>query len=111
MSLKVLNNSPAVSLVCFYPKASAICSEGRAPFTAEVTVAYIPNLFLLEFEDFERWLREIANEEHTIESLTARIFDELEGALGPELALQVTLDATTTRHAPATCVKQQGEWP
>lgn len=72
-------------------------------------IEYRPDRMLLEFESFEDWLRSIALQEFTIESLTRVLFDELRGVLG-DIPLRVTIHAETTVHAPVSAQIQQGEW-
>lgn len=102
----VFGNDFGLSEVTFHPTATAICSIGEAPFFAEVTVAYSPARWLLEFESFEEWVHALANRHESIESLTALIFDTLWARLEPQ-RLSVTCACQTTRHAPATATKEK----
>ena len=80
-------------------RVSAICSEGGAPFSGELTVYYQTSDQMLEYESFETWLREISVDEETIESLAVRIHTALRGALGEALG-GIDLAIETQVHGP-----------
>lgn len=90
-----------VDLVTYETRTTATCSIGSVPFSATVVVMYAPSDRLLEFMQFEKWLkdREIHGEWTTIEALARTIWDKLAGLLRP-VHLKVTVTAITTVHGP-----------
>lgn len=91
----------------YHPKFSVLCSVGQAPFYGTIDIVYKPDGFLLEFESFEEWLRSIAKNEFTVESLTILVFKTLISVLG-DIQLSVTVNAKTTVHAPISANIKQG---
>lgn len=94
-------NKAHVQEIEYHPLFSVICSVGKAPFHGVIDIVFQPGEVLLEFESFDNWLREIANDHMTIEDLTRIVFDGLTACLG-EIPLSVTVHAKTTVHAPAS---------
>jgi NADPH-dependent 7-cyano-7-deazaguanine reductase QueF len=87
--------------IAYHPAYSTICTIGKRPFWGELLIQYNPDKFLLEFEEFERWLATLAMQHHTVESLCSKVFDELTIHLGP-VPLLVVVHAQTTVHAPVS---------
>jgi len=99
--VKLFETIPGVPglTVSYETKFAAICSEGDAPFGGVLTIEYDPEEKLIEYESFEVWLRDLANDSHTIESFTRMILDELVPALG-DIVITVKVEATTIVHGP-----------
>lgn len=108
--IKTLTNTAEVHHIKYCPPFSAVCSEGNAPFFGTLEIVYEPADHLLEFESFERWLREdVSQRSLTIEDLCRLVYDRLHEALG-DIPLFVTVVATTTVHAPVwATIRSQGE--
>jgi NADPH-dependent 7-cyano-7-deazaguanine reductase QueF len=94
----------------YTPDFDAFCRIGEEPFTANAFISFAPTDRLLEFESFEKWLREeMLREPITIEEAAKRIFDALSAALG-DIPLQVTVDARTTVHASVMAHYSNEKW-
>jgi NADPH-dependent 7-cyano-7-deazaguanine reductase QueF len=106
--IKTIPNDAGEITIVYRPSYSVICSVGQAPFSGDMEVQYRPDKDLLEFESFEQWLKSIALDSFTIESLCRLVFDTLHEALG-DIPLAVTIHATTTVHAPVSASISQGD--
>lgn len=106
--IKTIPNDPQIDRVVFYPKFSAVCSVGLAPFHGVMEIEFIPAENLLEFESLELWLFSIANDKMTIESLCRLAFNKIWDAVNPDY-LKLTVNAETTVHAPAIAIIERGE--
>lgn len=101
---QIIQNKPNINKIIYTPRFSAICSIGQASFHGTIEIEYCPGESLLEFESFERWLRDdIAKRHLTIEDLARLIFDNLLAALG-DIRLCVIIHAETTVHAPVSAI-------
>lgn len=98
--IETIPNFAKVQEVTYTPRFSAVCSVGKAPFWGVLDITYRPGASLLEFESFERWLREQAGAETTIEGFCRLVFDTLTEALN-DVPLRVIVCAETTVHAAA----------
>lgn len=98
---EVLPNTAAIDAVTFTPRFSTVCSVGKAPFWGHVSIIFMPDEALLEFESFETWLRGFADRRLTIEEFCREVFDALMIHLVPR-SLSVSVHAETTVHAQAT---------
>ena len=77
------------------------CSVGKLPFHGTVTIRYCPEQRMLEFESFDRWLKEnIAPRSATIEDIANIIFNALVEEIQPKY-IHLTVDADTMVHYPA----------
>lgn len=86
----------------YQPTYETHCTIGVQPFRGTIYIDFVPDNYLLEFEAFEKWLKEITvGKDHIIEGLCERIFDELMANLAPN-TLAVTVNAETTVHAPVS---------
>jgi NADPH-dependent 7-cyano-7-deazaguanine reductase QueF len=97
--VEVIPNDAGKIAILYEPEFSAICSVGDAPFNGRLVIQYVAHDDLLEFESFERWIRENANTRTTIEGYCKMAFDVLNEVLG-DIPLAVSVIATTTVHAP-----------
>lgn len=96
------NPAPGALAIQYCPPFSAICSVGQAPFHGTLDITCTPGDRLLEFESFERWLREdVARRTLTIEDLCVLVHKRLHEALG-DIPLRVTVRGRTTVHAPVS---------
>jgi len=102
VEIKTIPNDAKVSLVKYSPPFSAVCAIGQAPFSGVAKILYWPKDTLLEFESFEAWLREQAQDEITIEGFCRLVFDTLQELLGKDVFIQVTIKARTIVHAKVT---------
>jgi NADPH-dependent 7-cyano-7-deazaguanine reductase QueF len=101
--MKTIANAYGSMVVRFQPEYSAICSIGKAPFSGDVLIEYIPDDKLLELVSVEEWIHGFAKREVVIEELARLIFDEMTRALG-DIPRSVTVTARTTVHAPASAI-------
>lgn len=101
--IETIPNHANVTRVEFYPKFSAICTVGKAPFWGTVHITYEPTAggALLEFESVEKFLKTLNNQSLVIEEVARVVFDELAGVLG-DIPIRVKVSARTTVHAPAS---------
>jgi len=108
--IDTLPNSEKVHYIWFEPEFSAICFIGKRPFWGTILIEYKPKELLLEFMSVEMWVESLAEQELTIEEVARLTFDELKRALGDIWALRVSVSASTTVHAPAGAMIEEGEW-
>ena len=94
-------------VILFRPMASAVCSLGKKPFFAQVTVRYRCEGKIVEFESVQEWLNGLADQEMTIEDMALVLFNELTLALGL-VPLRVEVMANTVVHAPAGAILERG---
>ena len=87
--------------ITYMPRFSVrSCTIGKAPFGGELEIIYTPDKLLLEFESFEKWLKEdLATQTMTIEDVANTLFTELMELLQP-VYLKVVVKAETIVHAP-----------
>lgn len=90
-------NEDKITWVEYTPKYAVICLIGRAPFHGKIRVTYCPEEWLLEFKSFEAFLRSIAMDSFTIESLARFIYEALIDLLG-DVILTIGISAKTTVH-------------
>jgi len=99
--MKIPNDSK-VHLIEYTPKFSVICSIGKAPFHGMIKIKFMPGDWLLEFEAFEKFLKDEAMHEYTVESLCRFIFEKLLLVLVNPSSLVVSVCAQTMVHADVT---------
>jgi NADPH-dependent 7-cyano-7-deazaguanine reductase QueF len=89
-------------LITFSPRFSVrSCTIGKAPFNGLLQISYRPDKFMLEFESFEKWLKEdLATQTMTIEEVADLVYKKLVEVLHPAY-LKLTVEAETIVHAPA----------
>ena len=95
------NNCGNELTIEYQPSFSAHCRIGNSPFFGNINIVYRPLDVLLEFESFEKWLREKSMREVTIEEFTRICFNELAEVLG-HTPLRVQVFAETLAHSPVT---------
>lgn len=99
--IETIPNNAGKVIIYYRPFYAVICSVGKEPFHGQIDIKYKPGSVLLEFESFERWLKTLAMQEFTIESLARLVFGTLRAVLG-DIWLSVTVHAQTTVHAPVS---------
>ena len=88
--------------ISYSPAYSTICSVSGIPFNGRLYIEYKPTDKLIEFESFERGLREaMKSASFTIEDVARLVLKSLERVLG-DIPMRVTIRARTTVHAPAS---------
>lgn len=100
--IEAFNNSFSNEMKIVYtPKFSVrSCTIGKAPFNGSLEITYTPKKLLLEFESFEKWLKEeLSAEIMTIEEVASTVFKKLDELLHPA-QLKVAVNAETIVHAP-----------
>lgn len=80
-NILTIPNDMVVDKIEYSPNFSCICSVGKSPFWGKLFIVYSPNKNLVEFESFEKWLREVSTFEMTIEEFNRFVYNVLSEVL------------------------------
>jgi hypothetical protein len=103
MGMTILNESK-IKVIQYRPQFSSFSSIGKQLFWGNMEIEFYPGNKLLEFTEFETWLKSLNGQEFTIESLCDAVFDKLTNELGI-IPLSVMVNAQTLAHYPATAAR------
>ena len=89
----------------------ATCSVTGGPFVVDVTVQYCPAKRLIEYVEFEKWLRTVATLKPTIlEELAVVVLARVEALLGRKVPVHVAVNILASPHCWASVTAQTKNW-
>ena len=96
-TIKVLPNDKLMDVIVHQSKFSVVCSGTGKQFNGTMAVTYFPTEVILDFVAFEQWVKEQADQKHTVESFARHVFDALFDALDTA-TLSVRILRRTIKH-------------
>jgi len=105
--MKLLNSAEVTAIEYRISDKTFVCSFAHDPYQADIAISYKPTDYLLEYMEFETWIKSIQETEMLIEDLCRVVFDKVYSVLG-DIQFCVEIDARSTVHAPV-CVILKNE--
>ncbi len=85
-----------------------ICPIPDKPYCGLITVEYVPDAVLLEWDSFAEWLRNQRDRGLTAENFLDFVFRNLKAELRPR-SMRVTLEVISAFHLPVKLYQEEGD--
>ena len=103
--LAKFEHTQGLSMVSFNKTITVFCPLGNDYYTAVIRVDFVPNEWMMDYLDEERFFKDLQGSKYIIEDIAKIVYDHLVGSYGPK-HVKVTVDAYNATHFPVTVVKE-----
>lgn len=103
--LAKFEHTQGISKVTFNKSISVFCPLGNDYYTADITVDFVPDKFMMDYIDEDNFIKKLSGAELIIEDLVEKIHTHLNEEYEPKY-VKVSVFAYNAAHFPVTVYKE-----
>lgn len=103
--LAKFEHTQGLSMVSFNKTITVFCPLGNDYYTATVEVEFVPNEWMMDYLDEEKYFKDLQGSKYIIEDIADVVHTHLVAVYNPKY-VKVTVHAENATHFPVTVVKE-----
>lgn len=103
--LAKFEHTQGLSMVSFNKTITVFCPLGNEHYTASISVDFVPDGYMMDYLDEERFFKSLQGKTYIIEDVAKIVHEHLVSEYEPK-KVRVTVFACNAAHFPVTVVKE-----